>query len=158
MSLITLFRWFESTRIGTFGRRSAYFFPAAEVIHLLGLTLLLGTVIALNLKILGVIMPRQSTAAIARATTPLLVVGACLTLGSGLLLFLSEAVKCYYNAAFWYKMGLLSAAMVFQLAVQPKLSVLSSSRDSTWLLKFTAAASLTLWFGVAIAGRAIAFV
>jgi hypothetical protein len=158
MSLIKTFHWFEATGLGTFGRRSAYFFPAVEVIHLLGLTLLLGTVLALNLKVLGGIMPRQSTAAIARATTPLLLIGAGLALASGLLLFLSEAVKCYYNAAFWYKMGLLSLAIVFQLAVQPKLAKAVASSDSTWALKCTAGVSLALWFGVAIAGRAIAFV
>ena len=158
MPLINIFHWFEATSIGTFGRRSAYFFPAVEVVHLLGLTLLLGTVLVLNLKLMSVIMPHQSVSQIARATTPLLLIGAGLALASGLLLFLSEAVKCYYNTAFWYKMALLSFGIVFQLAVQPKLAKTAASSASTGLLKCTAAAALTLWFGVAIAGRAIAFV
>jgi hypothetical protein len=158
MSLISIFHSFEASGIGTYGRRSAYFFPAVEVVHLLGLALLLGTVLALNLKLLGAIMPRQSTAAIARVTTPLLLIGASLALASGLLLFLSEAVKCYYNAAFWYKMGLLSAAIVFQLVAQPRLAAPAASAESTWSLKCIAAASLSLWFGVALAGRAIAFI
>jgi hypothetical protein len=156
--MIKLFRWFEATPLGIFGRRSAYFFPAVEVVHLLGLAVLLGTVLALNLKLLGAIMPRPPIAAIARATTPLLFIGAGLAVISGLLLFLSEAVKCYYNAAFWYKMGLLSVGLVFQLAAQPKLVALATSRESTWLLKCTASISLLLWFGVVVAGRAIAFV
>jgi hypothetical protein len=156
MSLLNTFHWFEATRIGTYGRRSTYFFPAVEVVHLLGLTMLLGTVLVLNLRLLGATMRRQSIADIARATTPLLWTGVALAVGSGLLLFLAEAIKCYYNAAFWYKMGLLSSAIVFQLAVHRRMSatpVASAAR-----IKGTAAVSLILWFGVAVAGRAIAFV
>jgi hypothetical protein len=156
MSLLNTFHWFEATRIGTFGRHSTYFFPSVEVGHLFGLTLLLGTVLVLNLRLLGAIMPRPSIPEIARATTPLLWTGVALTLGSGLLLFLAEAIKCYYNVAFWYKMGLLIAAIVFQLIVHRKLTLAPGL--STSFTKGAAVISLVLWFGVAVAGRAIAFV
>jgi hypothetical protein len=156
MSLLNTFQWFEATRIGIYGRHSAYFFPSVEVVHLLGLTLLLGTVLVLNLSLLGAMMPRQSIPEMARATAPLLWTGVALALGSGTLLFLAEAVKCYYNVAFWYKMGLLASAVVFQLIVHQRLKV--ASGPPTGLTKGTAAVSLLLWFGVAGAGRAIAFV
>jgi hypothetical protein len=156
MSLLNTFHWFEATQIGAYGRRSTYFFPSVEVAHLCGLTLLLGTVLVLNLRLLDAIMPRQSIPEIVRATAPLLWTGVVLALGSGLLLFLAEAVKCYYNVAFWYKMGLLMSAVAFQLIVHQKLKV--ASGPSTGLTKGTAAISLALWFGVAVAGRAIAFV
>src|ERR1700675_1025521 len=156
MSLLNTFHWFEATRIGTYGRHSTYFFPSVEVGHLFGLTLLLGTVLVLNLRLLGAIMPRPSIPEIARATTPLLWTGVALTLGSGLLLFLAEAIKCYYNVAFWYKMGLLISAIVFQLIVHQKLKLAPGL--STSFTKGAAVISLLLWFGVAVAGRAIAFV
>jgi hypothetical protein len=156
MSLLNTFHWFEATRIGTYGRHSTYFFPSVEVVHLFGLTLLLGTVLVLNLRLLGAIMPRSSIPEIARATAPLLWTAATLALGSGLLLFLAEAIKCYYNVAFWYKMGLLISAVVFQLIVHQKLKV--AAGPSTGFTKGTGAISLVLWFGVALAGRAIAFV
>ena len=156
MSLLNTFHWFEATRIGTYGRHSTYFFPSVEVVHLFGLTLLLGTVLVLNLRLLGAIMPRSSIPEIARATAPLLWTGATLALGSGLFLFLAEAIKCYYNVAFWYKMGSLISAVVFQLIVHQKLKV--AAGPSTGFTKGTGAISLVLWFGVALAGRAIAFV
>jgi hypothetical protein len=156
MSLLNTFHRFEATRIGIYGRHSAYFFPSVEVVHLLGLTLLLGTVLVLNLRLLGAMMPRQSIPEMARATAPLLWTGVALAVGSGTLLFLAEAVKCYYNVAFWYKMGLLGSAVVYQLIVHQRLKV--ASGPSTGLIKGTAAVSLLLWFGVAGAGRAIAFV
>lgn len=156
MSLLHTFHWFETTGIGTYGRHSSYFFPVVEVVHLLGLTLLLGAVLVLNLRLLGTIMRRQPIPDIARAISPLLWIGVALAVGSGLLLFLTEAVKCYYNVAFWYKMGLLLSAIVFQFAAQQRLS--ASLPTSSALPKAVAAISLLLWFGVGVAGRAIAFV
>jgi hypothetical protein len=156
MSLLPVFHWFEATAVGNYGRHSQYFFPVIEVVHLLGLTLLLGSVLFVNLRLLGLAMRGQAVRDVARAVRPLLWTGAALSVGSGLLLFLAEAVKCYYNVAFWYKMALLFAAMVFQLAVHQRLS----ARTSVPLpvIRVTGTVSLVLWFGVGIAGRAIAFV
>jgi hypothetical protein len=53
-------------------------------------------------------------------------------------------------------MGLLASAVVFQLIVHQRLKV--ASGPSTGLTKGIAVVSLLLWFGVAVAGRAIAFV
>jgi hypothetical protein len=152
MSLLNLFHWFEATSIASYGRRSNFFFPAIEVVHLLGLTLLLGAVLLINLRRLNMLMRHQSAADVICATR----LGLGVTLASGTLLFVTEAIKCYYNVAFWYKMGLLLAAVVLQAAIEWRL------RDSTTGAASTARAaallSLTLWFGVGIAGRAIAFV
>src|ERR1700733_14636321 len=97
MSLLPVFHWFEATAVGNYGRHSQYFFPAIEVVHLLGLTLLLGSVLFVNLRLLGLTMRGQAVRDVARAARPLLWTGAALSVGSGLLLFLAEAVKCYYN-------------------------------------------------------------
>jgi hypothetical protein len=155
MSLLTVFDWFEATPIGIFGRESSVFFPAVEVVHLLGLTLLLGSVLFVNLRLLGITLRREEIGQVFRSVRPLLWSAASVTLGSGLLLFLTEAVKCYFNVAFWYKMALLAVALVFQLTVQQRIAARPAGLVHA---RLTAAISLTLWFGVGIAGRAIAFV
>jgi len=155
MSLLAVFGWFEATPIGRFGRESKVFFPAVEVVHLLGLTLLLGAVLFVNLKLLGLTSPRRRASEVARAARPLLWTAAAVTLSSGLLLFLTEAVKCYFNVAFWYKMTLLVAALGFQLAVELRITARPAELAHA---RLTAVVSLGLWFGVGIAGRAIAFV
>jgi hypothetical protein len=155
LSLLPVFRWFESTGIGTYGRKSAYFFPVIEVVHLLGLTLVLGTVLMVNLRLLGLIMNRRGVPDVVGAARPLLWLGVVTALASGSLLFLTEAVKCYYNVAFWYKMAFLGTAIVFQLAAQNRLTATAVSRRWSCAI---AVLSLALWFGVGIAGRAIAFV
>jgi hypothetical protein len=155
MTLLSLFHAFEATSLGAFGRKSSVFFPAVEVLHLLGLTSLLGSVLVVNLKIFGMILPRQSVESVASAMKTVLWPGLVLTVGSGLLLFLTEAVKCYYNLAFWYKMALLVCAVLAQLKLYSRLQS-APTRQSQF--RVAATISLLLWFGVGVAGRAIAFV
>jgi hypothetical protein len=157
MSLLQLFKWFDATPISLIIRNSTYIFPVVEVFHLFGLTLLLGTVTVVDMRILGVGMRRQSVADLASALTPWSVGAAILTIVSGILLFLSEAMKCYANAAFPYKMWLLLGGIILYFLTQRKLTS-PASQVSPALLKVIAVLSLILWYGVAIAGRAIAFV
>jgi Na+-transporting NADH:ubiquinone oxidoreductase subunit NqrB len=80
-------------------------------------------------------------------------------LTSGVLLFLSEAMKCYGNDAFWFKMASLALALGFHFTV---FSIVSASEDQ---IRFPAArrravavVSLLLWLCVGAGGRAIGFV
>jgi hypothetical protein len=82
---------------------------------------------------------------------------AILTIVSGILLFLSEAMKCYANAAFPYKMWLLLGGIVLFFVAHRRVTS-PTSKLSSGAMKVIAVLSLILWYGVAIAGRAIAFV
>src|ERR1700722_1597944 len=121
MSLLHLFRWFDGTTIGAGIRNSTYWFPAIEVVHLLGLALLYGCVIVVNLRLLGFGLRRQSVTRVASDVTPYLTWGVFIMLATGIPLFLSEALKCYGNIAFWLKMGFLVTAIVFQFTIHRKI-------------------------------------
>lgn len=157
MSLLDLFKWFDAMPISKIIRDSTYIFPVVEVLHLFGLTLLLGTVTVISLRMLGVGMRRQSVSEVASQLQPWSIGAACLTIFSGILLFLSEAMKCYANAAFPYKMWLLLGGIVLFLAAHRRITS-PTSKLSSGAMKVIAVLSLILWYGVAIAGRAIAFV
>jgi hypothetical protein len=157
MSLLQLFRWFDATWISQVIRNSTYIFPVVEVFHLLGLTLLLGTVTVVDLRMLGLGMRRQSVSDLAAQLTPWSVGAALLTIVTGILLFLSEAMKCYGNAAFPYKMWFLLGGIILYFLTQRRINA-PDSRLSPGQLKVIAVVSLVVWYGVAIAGRAIAFV
>jgi hypothetical protein len=157
MSLLQLFKWFDATPISVIIRNSTYIFPVVEVLHLFGLTLLLGTVTVIDLRMLGVGMRRQSVAEVAGQLAPWSIGAAFLTIISGILLFLSEAMKCYGNAAFPYKMWFLLGGIILYLVAQRRVTSPSSTMGPG-ALKVIAVLSLILWYGVAIAGRAIAFV
>jgi len=156
MSLLPLFHWFDETAIGQGIRSSTYWFPAIEVVHLLGLTLLYGSVLVLDLRLLGLGMRRQSVAQMDSEITPYKLWGIVLMFGTGIPLFLSEALKCYDNVGFWFKMTALLLAILFEFTVHR--SVLHSESPSPLVLKATALTSMLLWLSVGLGGRAIAFV
>lgn len=154
ISLLPLFQWLEKTWVGNSIRSSTYLFPAIEVVHLLGLVVVLGPLAAICLSMLGLEMRRESVGYMAKAVEPLIRIGILTMVCTGTLLLASEPMKCYENPAFWYKMYFLTGALVFHFTVYRWVT--SSSRG-TAAQKVTAALSLALWFGVAVGGRVIAF-
>ncbi len=60
-----LFRWFDATWIGSSIRASTYAFPIIECVHLLGMVLLLGTIVVIDLLLLGLGMRRQPVSRLA---------------------------------------------------------------------------------------------
>ena len=154
--MLPYFEWCEATWLGQLVRDSVWLFPAIEAVHLLGLSLLGGSLLILDLRLLGAGLRNQPIALIARGARPWLVTGVCLMIATGLLLFLSEAVKCYHSPSFRVKMSTLPFALLFTFAVrQPRASRegLVTSVESRLL----ATVSLLLWFTVAAAGRWIGF-
>ena len=77
-------------------------------------------------------------------------------LTSGILLFLSEAMKCYGNTCFRIKMLFLFFALLFQFAFYNRI-VKNEGTSAPVGGKIAAAVALCLWFGVGLAGRAIGF-
>ncbi|MGD8289693.1 MAG: hypothetical protein PVI31_13780, partial [Gemmatimonadota bacterium] len=86
---------------------------------------------------------------------PWLAASVVLLLFTGVMLFMSEAVKCYYNTSFWVKMMTLPVAIVFTFVVKERFArkALYTSAYSQWI----AGADLLLWFIVAAGGRWIGF-
>jgi len=77
-------------------------------------------------------------------------------LTSGILLFLSEAMKCYGNTSFRVKMLFLFAALLFQFTIYNR-TVKNEGASAPVGGKIAAGVALCLWFGVGLAGRAIGF-
>ena len=150
------FRWADESSVGAAIRASTWVFAFIEVFHLLGLTLLLGTVVLVDLRLCGYGLRRQSMAEVASDALPWMLVGMVVTMGSGSLLFVSEAMKCYGSPPFFVKMGFLFTALVFTFTLHRKLTKRSTPPPPVWG-KVAAGLSLFLWFGVGLAGRAIAF-
>ena len=78
---------------------------------------------------------------------------------TGILLFLSGALRYYGSGPFFVKMILFALAVLFHFTIYRRLVTTSdSTSDFHPGAKLAACVSLALWFGVGLAGRAIAFV
>jgi hypothetical protein len=157
MSLLPFFQWCDSTWIGVTIRESKYLFPIIETVHLLGLTLLLGTTIVISLRLLGLGMRRQSVAQMAEDLAPWTIASLIVMLSTGVLLFLSEALKCYDSPPFRLKMALLLAAILYQFTIYRRFTQSSKTASMRIWPGVIAVISLGLWFGVGLMGRAIGF-
>ena len=157
MNLLPLFQWCEASLVGETIRASLWLFPAVECVHLLGLVLLGGSVLIVDMRLLGLGLCGQGVRELAREAERFMVAGIVLMLASGIPLFLSEAVKCYYSQAFWVKIFTLVPAIVFALTVRRRVVMAGEGRIGASRQGLVALTSLGLWFTVAAAGRWIGF-
>ena len=154
MSLLDLFGWLQYSPLITAMRSSPWFFPVVASIHLMGLALIGGAVLVVDLRLLGLGLRGQSVAQMARDGERWLVISLLILLPTGMLQFMCfAATKYYYLKAFWVKMAALLLALVFTFAVRHKVAMADETRLSPAWRKLVGVLSLSLWSTVAIAGR-----
>src|SRR5215472_14102803 len=125
--LLPFFQWCDKTWLGEAIRGSRLYFPIIETFHLLALTILFGAVVVLNLRLAGIIMKAQPTQQVAKDLAPWAWWSLVVILVSGIMLFLSEAMKCYASVPFQVKMVFLFAAIAFHFTIYR--SVTKSDRE-----------------------------
>ncbi len=155
--MLTFFTWCENTAVGEAIRASVWLFPVIESLHLLALAVIGGAVLLMNLRLLGLVVPRQPAPQVWRDTRPWMVGSLMLMMLSGALLFTSEAIKLYYHEAFWVKMGSLLLAILFTFTVLRRVALADPSRLRPFWRKAAAVVSIVLWSLVGIGGRWIGF-
>ena len=157
MSVLSFFQWCAASVVGTAIRDSRWLFPVIEAVHLLGLAMMGGFVLLVDMRLMGLAMPRKPVSALAREIQPWLIGTLSVMLITGLLLYTSEAMKLYYNAAFWMKMSFLTSAIVYTFTVRRAVLAADETRIGPVWGKLTALVSIALWAGVGVGGRAIGF-
>ncbi len=161
MSLLPVFEFVNNTAFATALRESDNAFPIVETIHVLGITLLAGTVAVVDLRLLGLILKRDRASTVAGQVLPLTWVGFAVMFISGVLLLISEAEKMYGNTAFRVKMLLLAIAgvnpLIFHTTIYKSVGAWDDLPRTPWRARAAAIVSLTLWSGIIVAGRAIAY-
>jgi hypothetical protein len=146
---------------GTALRESDYAFSIIESAHVLSITLLIGTISVLDLRMLGLVLRPIPVTRIARSVLPLVWSGFVVSFISGVFLFWAEAAKMYVNPAFRWKVVLLVLVglnpLIFHTTIYRRVDEWELQHISPWRARAAAIASLTLWSGIIIAGRAIAY-
>jgi hypothetical protein len=138
-------------------RESPIFFPIVATIHLMGLALIGGAVLVVDLRLLGLALQGQSVAALAHDAERWLFRGLAVMITTGILLFMCFATKYYYLTFFWVKMAALLLVVVFTYSVRRRTIIASDATVSPMRGKVVAVVSLLLWTTVAVGGRYIGF-
>lgn len=130
----------------------AWIYPALEVAHIVGIALLVGNLVALELRLWGwaAALP---VAPLARLSLGLALAGFGLAAASGLTMFASQPAELLANRAFVVKLGLLAVAGTNAAAFHLRGGL--TRLDA--LARTQTALSLGLWLAVIICGRWIAY-
>ena len=151
----------ESSAIGNWMRSSGWAYPFVHWVHVVGLVLLVGSMLFLDLRLLGAARSAITVRAADALLTPFAVVGLLLMLGSGVLLFAADAQPLVQNPLFLPKLALVALgivnALVFRrLWLRPAMPQDTATMPSGARLQ--AAASLCIWVVAATFGRFLAYV
>ena len=154
--LLPFFEWCETVWLGRAVVGSLWLFPVIEAVHLLALSVLGGAVLLVDLRLLRVALRERTPAELWAAARPWMIGALAVMFATGIPLFLSEAIKCYYNDAFWVKMTALPIALLFAFTIRAR-AIPESVRNTTRRQALVGALSILLWVTVAAAGRWIGF-
>ncbi len=131
---------------------SSWAFPALEVVHIVGIALLLGNLVLVELRVWGA-GATLDVAALGRLALTLSLAGFGLIVASGSLMFASQPQELLANRAFAVKIALmfLAGCNAAMFHARGGLAKLDATAKAQTLL------SLGLWIGAIIAGRWIAY-
>ena len=155
--LLPYFQAIENGPIGATIRDSLWLFPFVEAFHLVALAVIGGAVLLVDFRLLGLGLKRQPIAELARDAQPWLVGSLLFMIASGVPLFMSEAIKCYYSFAFWVKMTALALAIIYTFTIRRRVTLAGDMRFSAAVYRAVGAISILLWSTVGWGGRWIGF-
>src|SRR5579871_155053 len=154
-----LLTYCSNTAVGAWVRNSAWAFPFLQSWHFIGMTMLLGVVGAIDLRVLGV--ARAVPLAPLHRFLPLAFIGFFINLITGICFFCHDPYVYAFNISFRIKMLLIIIAglnaLWFRLGVFLDLERWGPGIEASRLAKVISAVSIIIWLAVITAGRYIAF-
>jgi hypothetical protein len=154
--------WLQNTWLSTLIRDTKWLFPAIEMVHLFGIVTLLGTTLALDLRLMDIWLRRWAVSLLMRRLLPWTWAAFVTMVCTGSGLFISDPSRFFYNTSFRIKMVLIVLAglnaFAFQVTSFRSVEKWDLNVKTPWGAKMAGFCSMVLWFGVVAAGRWIAFV
>jgi len=151
--------WIEQTALSVWIRESPSYlaFPAVLILHTVGMAFLVGTAVAVNLRVLG-LARNIPISAIARFF-PAMWVGFWLNVLSGVALVIATPAKALTNWVFYVKLGLILLALLNGRVLQNQVfnDPAVDEKPVSTKGKVLAATSILLWVGAMITGRLLAY-
>ncbi|MGD0957322.1 MAG: DUF6644 family protein [Candidatus Acidiferrales bacterium] len=162
MPIFHFCQWLEATSVGAAIRDSSWLFPVIESIHVLGIVVLVGATGLFDLRLLGGgFLRHQRASQVAKQVMPWVWSSFAVMFVTGVLMFSSEATKCYTSWFFRIKLGLLLLtglnAFIFQFGTYRQIANWDEARVTPAAARATAWVSLLLWVFIVFAGRGIAY-
>jgi hypothetical protein len=145
----------EGSDLAVYLRSARWGYAAVNATHILGIALLVGAIVPLNLRLLG-LWRSVDRAALVRVLAPTAAAGLTLAAGTGILLFSVRAGEYAALTVFQVKLSLILLGALAALWAHWRHGVLLE-RAGRGRLATHAAGSILCWLGALTCGRLIAF-
>jgi hypothetical protein len=161
MDLAQCLLWLHDTAFAAAIRDNEFLFPCIECVHVLAITLVVGSISIVDLRLLGVASARRSVAAVTAEVLPLTWTAFAFAVLTGAALFASHAVGYAKNFQFRMKLLLLVFAginmLTFHGIVRRDRPLWLEAHRTPWPGRLAGLISLLLWIGIVAFGRWIGF-
>jgi polyferredoxin len=163
MSAISTFcDWLQRTPLSVALQENGWVVPAVQTVHILCVALVMFSSLLLSLRLLGLSARDLSPSGVVQRFVPVIWRTLPVLLVTGGILIVAEPARALQNPAFYLTMGLLLGASVLTVVYQRLLRENGEPWNATQLravaTKLIAVLSVSMWSGVVLAGRWIAYI
>lgn len=161
MNVDTLLRGLQETAAATALREDASLFPWIEAVHVLALSVVVGSVAIIELRLLGVAGLKRPVSRVLEDLLPCAWVSFAVAVLTGFALFASNALTYAHNSFFLGKLALLLGvglnALFFHAAVERSIQRWDTASRTPLPARLSGLVSLAGWLGVVTCGRWVGF-
>lgn len=157
MDVLVFFEWLDGSWLADVSKAYGGVFAVVQMLHLLGLAVLGGTVLIGDLRLLGILLVGVSSEVVIDECQRWFNRALVVLVLSGVFMSSAVAIKLYHNEMFWAKMTAFVAGIAFFYGVRRPLLRGKHAALAPLTSRLVALASMSLWFTVAACGRWIGF-
>ena len=154
--------WLAATSPSVFiQEHNTWAIPAIQSVHIVGIALVMGSVLMIDLRILGWTWTDQTLRQTSQRFGPWLTGALWLLLATGLLMVIGEPVRELVTFSFWLKMALVAfgalVAAIFQRTLRRHERHWEDSLVHRASIKGLAVGTFLIWMAIIVLGRLIAY-
>jgi hypothetical protein len=155
-----IFQALEGSSFAAGIRASSWAYMAANVGHIVALTVFAGSVAIMDVRMAGFL--RATNPGVILRKARVVVLSAFLGLAAtGFILFAAEASHVILNEIFQFKLMLIGLGLInvawFEFFIAPRVRMTAANQPLPEMARMSGIASLVIWIAVAICGRSIAY-
>ncbi|HTR37334.1 MAG TPA: DUF6644 family protein [Bryobacteraceae bacterium] len=144
-----LLAFLQANPLGDILNNTEWAFPLAECFHIVFFAVAIGSIMMVDLRLLGLAFQRRTAAELVRDTWVYTLVGLCVTVLAGMALFASDPRMYLFDRWFRFKAATLLVAILYNYTVHQRIAMAGSSKAVGAIV---GALSVLLWISVVAGG------
>ena len=153
--MLPFFEWMQGLRFSGFFLETIWPTPIVQNIHLIAVAVFAGSLLVVDLRMLGRGLIETPLPELARSAEPWLIGSFVVLVLTGIPQMTSTALKQYYSPFFWWKMQAVLVGVIVTVTVRRRMSMRTEAQLGPVWPKVVALVSIALWTSVTIGARLI---